>query len=73
MDGRAVTTIALAWPGGALRQRRVRPLHRKGVWNEKLIPEIFPNKTVAGCVAGMVAQVCFSILVPFLIARAMSP
>lgn len=71
LDGRAVPTMALAMAVVVPSANDVFALFiGKAFGKKKLVPEISPNKTVAGSVAGMVAAVAFSILVPFLIARA---
>jgi phosphatidate cytidylyltransferase len=71
LNGRAVPTMALAMAVVVPSANDVFALFiGKAFGKKKLIPEISPNKTVAGSVAGIVASVAFSIIVPYLIARA---
>ncbi len=71
LDGRAVSTMALAMAVVVPSANDVFALFvGKALGKKKLIPEISPNKTVAGSVAGIVASVVFSVAVPYLVWRA---
>ena len=71
LNGRAVPTMALALAIVVPSANDVFALFvGKAIGKRKLIPEISPNKTVAGSVAGILASVAFSVAVPFLIVRA---
>lgn len=71
LNGRAVPTMALAM---AVILPSVNDMFAlfagKAFGKKKLIPGISPNKTVVGSVAGILAAVAFSVLLPFLISRA---
>lgn len=70
LEGRGVPTMALAMAVIVPSANDIFALFvGKAYGKRKLIPEISPNKTVAGSVAGIIASVAFSIAVPLLIAR----